>query len=195
MLKLNPLIFQNLRQKFGKIDLPCVVHCKDIITEDNPGFELLEYIDAFPFYSDTNNLLSITDFKLLFHSVDTISGHNIWPLEECCFLSKMNFFDSYRIYPSCFFETKDGIYGFVIEVIDNDGLEKILYTFDKDLNLIDKLPLAFYVRHGSFTDADGTKGIWWTDKHATIGIDYRIETSVGDNRYFQILENGTIVSK
>ena len=185
----------DIKKRFKEQSLPLNVDCQDLVTDVNPGYELLSYIDTLPFYSDSTNLLTKKEFDYLFQSIDSLTGYNIWSLKECCKKSKDDFYDSFLMFPDCYFEVDKTIHAFIIMHADDDGIEKVLYTFDEDMRLIDKLPLAFYHRHGTYTMDDGGKGIWWSTKRAVINEDFTIKANAGDQQGFEILENGEIEAK
>lgn len=184
--------FSVVATSFKKIELPYTIDCKDLISETNPGFDFISYIDSFPYYSDSNNQLTRTQFDSLFQSVDSLEGHNIWSLDPCCIKSKEDFYNSYLLIPGAFFEIEENVLGFIIWIIDEDGIQKVLYTMDHNLNILGKLPLAFYCRHGSYTEDDGSKGVWWTTKSAVILEDLKVKTDAGHHKEFQIKKNGEI---
>lgn len=188
----NADYFSFIEAHFERSDRPDTIGCSDVISEVNPGYEFISYIDSFPYYSDSTNQLSKTQFNYLFQSVDSLYGHNIWSLIPCCRKTKEKFYNSYLIYPGSFFSISEDILGFIVWIVDNDGIEKVLYTVDQKANIKDKLPLAFYNRHGSYTEEDGGRGVWWTDKSAVIFEDLKVKTDAGYHNDFEIKKNGMI---
>ncbi|WNJ18279.1 hypothetical protein [Pontibacter sp. G13] len=184
--------FNFISTHFERIELPATIDCRDVITEVNPGFEFVEYLDSFPYYSDSTHRLTQAEFDFLFQSEDTLYLHNIWSLIPCCEKSREDFFDSFLLYPGSYLRIAPYVMGFVLWVVDDDGIEKVLYTMDADGQIIDKLPLAFYHRHGSYTEEDGSRGIWWTTKNAEIRQDLSVKTDAGHHNDFQIQRDGKI---
>jgi hypothetical protein len=184
-----------IKSHFKKTALPKKVECNDVISDENPGYEFISYLDDFPYYTDTANQVSKEEFDFLFQAVDTLYGYNIWSFDTCCNKSKNAFYDAYLLYPGSYFEIGENILGFVIWIVDNDGINKVLYTADRKGKLLGKLPLAFYNRHGTYTTDDGGRGIWWTARESVIRSDLSIETHAKNHRTFQVLKNGKIKEK
>lgn len=187
--------FSFIKTHFERIELPAKITCEALISEKNPSFEFIAYLEAFPYYADTTHHLSRAQFEFLFQAVDTLYGHNLWSLQPCCEKTRAAFYNSFRIYPGAFFEIGEQVLGFIIWTVDDEGIQKILYTMNHDAELIAKLPVAFYQRAGSYTEDDGSKGIWWASKVAVIDPDLGIKMDAGRYTDFLIEESGAIVKK
>lgn len=187
--------FSFLEKHFENTALPDSIHCRDLISAINPGYAFLSYLNTYPYYSNASNQLSKNQFDYLFQSVDSLYRHNIWSLDACCPNTKEAFYSAFLIYPVAVFAVSENYAAFILSFVDDDGIEKVLYTVDQNAVIIDKLPLAFYHRHGSYTEDDGSKGIWWTTKNAIIFKDLSVKIDAGAHKNFQIKANGVIERK
>lgn len=176
--------------KVQKFNLPLRVTCSDLVTEVNPGFEFLEYLSTLD--SFTVDTLSPANFNYFFQNLTAIPVHNIWSLDTLTQRSLPDFYRTHQVYLEGYFSITDSVYAVIVDYCDDDGMEKVLFTLDEKMNVIDKLPLAFYVRHGSYTEEDGSKGVWWTQKSSVVLENYRVVSDASHHQNFQILLSGSI---